>query len=98
MWGCRALESIIPGPSDEENFCASVRDGLLYDRPYEWRLNMRSGEAMERNLTADTELSMDFPMINSKFTGIKNKFGYTHVVDTVSSAAASMYSGCLVSH
>ncbi|EXB58586.1 hypothetical protein L484_008741 [Morus notabilis] len=83
VWGCRSLESVIPGPGlgpSKEKFDTSIKDGLLYDRPYEWRLNMQTGKVRERNLTADTEFSMDFPMINPSFTGLKNKFGYTQVV------------------
>lgn len=55
---------------------------------YEWRLNMQNGEVKEKNLTG-TYYSMDFPMINEKFTGVKNKFGYTQVVDLDASSFAS---------
>nr|GMN69173.1 hypothetical protein TIFTF001_038222 [Ficus carica] len=93
VWGCRALESVIPGPGtgpSKVNFDNSIKDGLLYDRPYEWRLNMRTGKVRERNLSADTEFSMDFPMINANFTGRKNKFGYTQVVHDSSSTEDNM--------
>ncbi|PON94638.1 Carotenoid oxygenase [Trema orientale] len=87
MWGCRALESVI----DSNKHDTSPRDAnyLLHIRPYEWRLNMRTGEVKERNLTAVTEFSMDFPMINANFTGLKSKFGYTQVVDPTFTCTSS---------
>ena len=92
VWGCRALDSVIPGPYDpnsKANFDAKISNGVLYDRPYEWRLNMRTGEVRERNLTVDTEMSMDFPIINGNLTGLKNKFGYTQVLDVTATSTAS---------
>ena len=93
--GCRALESVLPGPGttgpSKERFDVSIRDGLLHDRPYEWRLNMRTGQVEEKYLTAYEEPSMDFPFINENFTGIKNKFGYTHVIDTTGTLIGGIY-------
>ncbi|KAF3446046.1 hypothetical protein FNV43_RR11224 [Rhamnella rubrinervis] len=110
VWGCRALESIIPGPdmglnkfewfsrglkplgglnSTEGNAETPERDGFLFSRCYEWRLNMRTGQGRERNLTG-TEFSMDFPMINGNFTGLKNRFGYTQVLDSTASSISGM--------
>ncbi|KAK4854458.1 hypothetical protein QYF36_024159 [Acer negundo] len=105
--GCRALESIIPGPDlgldkfewfsrkfkhiepVEESFDARTNDRLIFCRPYEWRLNMQTGEVKERNLTS-TEFSMDFPMINGDYTGLKNKYGYTQIVDSNASSASGL--------
>lgn len=92
MWGCRALESVIPGPSSKDKLDSAIRDGLLYDRPYEWILNMRTGEVRETNLTANTEFSMDFPLINANFNGVRNRFGYTQVVDSTESSTAGIKS------
>ncbi|KAL1833222.1 hypothetical protein ACET3Z_002873 [Daucus carota] len=64
-------------------------DGLFFSRCYEWRLNMKTGEVKERNLSG-TKYSMDFPMINENHTGIRNKFAYTQIVDTKASSAAGM--------
>ncbi|KAK0572200.1 hypothetical protein LWI29_027734 [Acer saccharum] len=107
VWGCRALESIIPGPDlgldkfewfsrkfkpiepVEESFDAITNDRLLFSRPYEWRLNMQTGEVKERNLIG-TEFSMDFPMINGDYTGLKNKYGYTQIVDSKASSASGL--------
>ncbi|KAK3212978.1 hypothetical protein Dsin_017684 [Dipteronia sinensis] len=71
----------------EENPDSSIREGYLFTRVYEWRLNIVTGEVKERNLSGN-ELSMDFPMINEKFTGLKHKYGYTQVVDSVASSSA----------
>lgn len=98
--GCRALESIVPGPDFGSNkfdwFSKRFKnvktvdieenDSLL-SRPYEWRLSMKTGEVMERNLTSK-EYSMDFPFINGCFTGVKNKYGYCQVVDADASSIA----------
>ncbi|KAK3227128.1 hypothetical protein Dsin_006990 [Dipteronia sinensis] len=103
VWGCRALESIIPGPDlglnkfewfsrklrHIESVDASVDDRLLFTRLYEWRLNMKTGDVQERNLTG-TKFSMDFPMIDADYTGIKNKYGYTQVADSTASSASGM--------
>ena len=85
--GCRALASVID--SCTQQFDATTRDtNLYYDRPYEWRLNMRTGKVKEKNLTADTEFSMDFPTISETFSGLKNRFGYTQVVDPMSNTTS----------
>ncbi|EXB58585.1 hypothetical protein L484_008739 [Morus notabilis] len=81
VWGCRALESVLP-------FDNTVKDGLVHSRPYEWKLNMQTGEVVERNLTADAEFSMEVPLINANFIGLKNKFGYSQVFDFVPSSNA----------
>ncbi|KAK4833796.1 hypothetical protein QYF36_011295 [Acer negundo] len=99
----RALESFIPGPDlglnkfewfsrklrHIESVDASVDDRLLFTRLYDWRLNMKTGDIKERNLTG-TKFSKDFPMINADYSGIKNKYGYTQVVDSTASFASGM--------
>lgn len=91
--GCRALESVIPGPpldlnnsernSESRHVNTATED--VFSRPYEWRLNMRTGEVKERKL-CESKFSMDFPMINGNHTGIKSKYGYTQIVDTTASS------------
>ncbi|KAI7981549.1 Carotenoid 9,10(9',10')-cleavage dioxygenase 1 [Camellia lanceoleosa] len=78
-----------PLNSAEENNDSSAQDSLLFSRCYEWRLNMKTGEVKGMNLTG-TESSMDFPIINEHFTGLKNKYGYTQVVDSIASSTSSM--------
>ncbi|XP_030452725.1 carotenoid 9,10(9',10')-cleavage dioxygenase-like [Syzygium oleosum] len=108
VWGCRSLESVIPGPdfglnkyewfskrlkpirSSEGSVATSTEDETSFFLcAYEWRLNMKTGEVKERNLTG-TKYSMDFPMINGNFTGLKNKFGYTQVADLSASSTSGM--------
>ncbi|XP_038699168.1 carotenoid 9,10(9',10')-cleavage dioxygenase 1-like [Tripterygium wilfordii] len=101
VWGCRAHESIIPGPDLGLNKfewfstrlkpieSGGVEDESLFSRAYEWRLNMKTGEVKERYLTG-IEFAMDFPMINVDFTGLKNRYGYTQVVDSIASSASGL--------
>ncbi|KAK2970502.1 hypothetical protein RJ640_013574 [Escallonia rubra] len=105
MWACRARGSIIPGPDlgleKHEWFSRGFKhtrsvennsdnpDGLFFSRAYEWRLNMTTGEVVERNLTG-TEFSMDFPMINENVMGVKNQYGYSQVVDSTASSTSGM--------
>ncbi|BBG95318.1 carotenoid cleavage dioxygenase 1 [Prunus dulcis] len=63
--------------------------GYFFSRVYEWRLNMVSGEVEEKNLTG-TEFSMEFPFINDQVTGLKHKYGYTQVVDSMASSTCGM--------
>nr|TKR99792.1 hypothetical protein D5086_0000192220 [Populus alba] len=67
----------------------SSNDELLFSRFYEWRLNMKTGEVTERNLTG-TKFSLEFPMINPSFSGFKNKFGYTQMVHKPASISSGM--------
>ncbi|KAF9681111.1 hypothetical protein SADUNF_Sadunf06G0191500 [Salix dunnii] len=75
-WVSGRLRSKLPV---QQNTIFSSNDELLFCRFYEWRLNMQTGEVKERNLTG-TKFSMEFPMINPRFNGLKNKFGYTQIV------------------
>ncbi|CAK7353228.1 unnamed protein product [Dovyalis caffra] len=102
---CKALDSIIPGPDMGLNkfkwFSSRLKhvesideytdseEGSLFTRCYEWRLNMETEDVKERYLTG-TEFSMDFPMINRDFTGVKNKYGYTQVTDSSASSDSGM--------
>ncbi|XP_074592396.1 carotenoid 9,10(9',10')-cleavage dioxygenase 1-like [Curcuma longa] len=100
--GCRTTGSVIPGPDhkankpewyrrvfqfpneDSNTFDPSV-DGSLFSRPYQWRLNMKTGAVTEAFLTGK-EFAMDFPTINSRFVGLRNKYAYTQVVDSDASS------------
>lgn len=63
----------------------------LLSRAYEWTLDMKNGKVNERYLTA-TNVSMDFPLINADFTGIRNKFGYAQVINpSASSTSGNIY-------
>ncbi|XWS17715.1 hypothetical protein CRYUN_Cryun33cG0091000 [Craigia yunnanensis] len=79
-----------PGEPIEESVDAISEDQLLFHRPYEWRLNMQTGDVKERNLIGNYHFPMEFPMINGAFTGVKNKYGYTQVCHCDSSSATGM--------
>ncbi|KAE8735233.1 Carotenoid 9,10(9',10')-cleavage dioxygenase 1, putative isoform 2 [Hibiscus syriacus] len=106
IWGCRALESVIPGPEKGKNkfdwFSRKFRplnstggsindavseDQLVFPRPYEWRLNMKTGGVKETNLTG-TDFKLDFPFINEAFIGLRNNYGYSQVHDSIASSAS----------
>ncbi|XP_048133967.1 carotenoid 9,10(9',10')-cleavage dioxygenase 1-like [Rhodamnia argentea] len=103
--GCRAMAAILPGPDWGVNkfdwFSRGFKlppkkrendneeEGFLFACVYEWRLNMETGEVKERNLSG-THSSMDFPFVNGNFTGLKNKFGFTQVVDSVASSSSGL--------
>ncbi|KAK8550457.1 hypothetical protein V6N13_118975 [Hibiscus sabdariffa] len=105
VWGSRALASVIPGPQPGskqfEWFPATFKPGkrmedsisedqLLFHRPYEWRLNVPSGDVKERFLTGPNHFPMEFPMINEAFIGVKNKYCYTQVCHCDPSSASGM--------
>lgn len=80
MRGCRSLESLIPRPDQ------SLNDFEWLSRCHEWRLNMQTGEAKEKDLRGAKAVYMDFPMINENFLGVKNRYAYTQVVDHIASS------------
>ncbi|KAK4276992.1 hypothetical protein QN277_015068 [Acacia crassicarpa] len=80
LWGCSALGAVFPEPEDGWNT-------FNFPRCYEWRLNMQSGKVKERPLTGEQHV-MDFSMINAKFTGLKNRFGYAQAVDLTASSTS----------
>ncbi|KAF8036083.1 hypothetical protein BT93_C1929 [Corymbia citriodora subsp. variegata] len=103
--GCRAMASILPGPDwgvDKFDWFSrgyklppknrgngNEEEGFLFHCVYEWRLNMETGDVGERNLSG-THFSMDFPFVNANFVGLKNKFGFTQVVDSVASSSCGL--------
>ncbi|XP_050230644.1 carotenoid 9,10(9',10')-cleavage dioxygenase 1-like [Mercurialis annua] len=110
VWGCKALNSVIPGPemglnknewfsrrfraiqsslSSEANSNGTNEDESLFSRCHEWRLNMETGEVKERYLSG-TQFSMDFPIINSDYAGLKTKYGYTQMLDSEASSVSGM--------
>ena len=88
-WFSRGFNFKPTKPSLEENNAAdngSAEEGFLFTCVYEWRLNMVTREVRERNLSG-TYFSMDFPVVNADFTGLKHKYGYTQVVDSEASSS-----------
>ncbi|XP_065850153.1 carotenoid 9,10(9',10')-cleavage dioxygenase 1-like [Euphorbia lathyris] len=109
VWGCKALDSIIPGPdmglnkhhwfstrfkhpyiNDQHSSTnGEEAEGSLFSRCHEWRLNMKTGEVKETYLSG-FQFSMDFPIINGLFTGLKNRFGYTQILHSQASSISGM--------
>ncbi|XP_044511534.1 carotenoid 9,10(9',10')-cleavage dioxygenase-like [Mangifera indica] len=73
----------------EKNPYNLTQDGFLFTHSYEWRLNMETGEVKERNLSG-TDFSIDFPVIDEKYTGLKHKYGFTQVIDSTTSSIAGL--------
>ncbi|KAF9613045.1 hypothetical protein IFM89_005479, partial [Coptis chinensis] len=90
-WFSRGLKPLY---QYDENASSNLEVGELFARVYEWRLNMLSGEVKETSLTG-TSFGMDLPMINEKYNGIRNKFGYAHVADPTASSSAGLKYGML---
>ncbi|KAF9662252.1 hypothetical protein SADUNF_Sadunf18G0033800 [Salix dunnii] len=64
-------------------------NGYLLHRVHEWRLNVVTGEVKEKYLTG-ADCSMDFPFMNEDFTGLKHKYGYTQVIDSLASSISGI--------
>ncbi|PSR91263.1 Carotenoid 9,10(9',10')-cleavage dioxygenase [Actinidia chinensis var. chinensis] len=91
-WFSRGFNFKPTKTSLEENNAAdngSTEEGFLFTCVYEWRLNMVTGEVRERNLSG-TYFSMDFPVVNADFIGLKHKYGYTQVVDSEASSSCGL--------
>nr|XP_043639850.1 carotenoid 9,10(9',10')-cleavage dioxygenase 1-like [Erigeron canadensis] len=80
--------------SNNQNGHGMTKEGILFTRVREWRLNLETMEVKEKDITG-TEHSMDFPMINADFTGLKHQYGYTQVIDSLASSksAKTKYGG-----
>ncbi|PIA42821.1 hypothetical protein AQUCO_02000338v1 [Aquilegia coerulea] len=85
-WFSRGFQTVA---LNEATANINMEYGHFFSRAYEWRLNMMTGEVKEKYLTG-TSFSLDFPMINEKYTGIRNKYGYTQVVDSIASSNSGM--------
>lgn len=63
-----------------------------FPRICEWRLNMNTGEVKEKKNLSGDEFAMEFPIINEKFSGFRNKFAYLQVVElTEVSGSGKLY-------
>ncbi|KAB2629505.1 carotenoid 9-10-cleavage dioxygenase-like [Pyrus ussuriensis x Pyrus communis] len=98
-WLPRKFKPTSPSKENDHGTISSVDDGNLFSHAYEWRLNMQSGEVSERYLTGK-RFCMDFPMINVAFSGVKNRYGYAQLVDSIVSSASGMlkYNGLAKLH
>ncbi|KAL7150769.1 hypothetical protein ABFS83_05G135600 [Erythranthe nasuta] len=89
-WFSRGFKHLNNSLNNNNNNNKIDEEGFLFSRPYMWRINMESGIVENQSYLTGSEFSMDFPMINHNFTGIRNKYGYTQVVDSTASSAAGM--------
>ncbi|KAK2979490.1 hypothetical protein RJ640_002023, partial [Escallonia rubra] len=83
-WFSRGFKQV--SSSAKDNGDDPIANGLLFSRVYEQRLNLLTGEVKETDLTGD-DFSMDFPTINGEYTGVKQKYGYTQVIDSNASSS-----------
>lgn len=84
QWFSRGFEI---GNLIDETAETPTETGEFFSHAYEWRLNMKTGDVNERNLTGN-EFSMEFPLINEKSTGIRNKYGYAQLVNSAASSSS----------
>jgi len=47
---------------------------------------MHTGEVKEKDVCGGNVVYMDFPVINGNFTGMRNRYAYTQVVDAIASS------------
>ncbi|KAG2634387.1 hypothetical protein PVAP13_2NG169400 [Panicum virgatum] len=96
--GLRSPDTLIPGPTqalnkhdskisepaeDDESMKQGTSNEVFF-RLYQWRLNLRTKTVSGEYLTG-TEDSLEFPMINNLYTGLRHSYAYAQVVDSLSS-------------
>lgn len=54
----------------------------LFSRLYEWRLNQETKTVSGQYLTG-MECSLEFPVINNQYTGVRHSYAYAQIVDSV---------------
>ncbi|XP_048548927.1 carotenoid 9,10(9',10')-cleavage dioxygenase-like isoform X1 [Triticum urartu] len=100
--GLRSADSVIPGPrlnkqdilperSELKKDGKAMKQGInekLFSRLFEWRLNLRTKTVSGEYLTG-TECSLEFPMINNHYTGVRHSYGYAQIVDSLTRSAGS---------
>ena len=100
--GLRSADSVIPGPrlnkqdilperSELKKDGKAMKQGInekLFSRLFEWRLNLKTKTVSGEYLTG-TECSLEFPMINNHYTGVRHSYGYAQIVDSLTRSASS---------
>ena len=77
MVGCRTRDPSLR-PDKADGPIAAMLSGLkLQANLYEWRMNLVTGATAERDLS---ELNAEFPMINERTLGRRNRFAYEAVI------------------
>ncbi|KAM0864598.1 hypothetical protein ACQ4PT_043824 [Festuca glaucescens] len=100
--GLRSADSIIPGPRLNKHGIIPERSELkrdgktmkrridekFFSRLYEWRLNLERKTVSGEYLTG-IDWSLEFPMINSYYTGMHHSYAYAQIVDSLRSGGGS---------
>ncbi|XBJ21601.1 hypothetical protein VPH35_000123 [Triticum aestivum] len=94
--GLCSADSVIPGPrlnklgvlperSQLTGDGNKMKQGIsekLFSRLYEWRLNREKKTVSGEYLTG-RECSLEFPMINNNYTGVRHSYAYAQIVDSI---------------
>jgi carotenoid cleavage dioxygenase len=64
----------------------------LFSRLYEWRLNLETKTISGKYLTG-TEWSLEFPMINNYYTGVRHNYAYAQIVDSLTRSGGTSERG-----
>uniref|UniRef100_A0ACD5YFK5 Uncharacterized protein n=1 Tax=Avena sativa TaxID=4498 RepID=A0ACD5YFK5_AVESA len=86
--GFHVPSSIIMGLRINDTMKETNNQGLNeeHSRLYEWRLNLKTRTVAGKYLTGK-EVSLEFPVINNKYVGLRHKYAYAQVVDSPASLA-----------
>ncbi len=77
MVGCRTKAPVLnPDPRDGK-IAAMLNFLKLQANLYEWRMNVKTGESSERDLS---HLNAEFPMIHGGWLGRKNRYSYHQIM------------------
>jgi len=77
MVGCRTADPSLK-PDKRDGPIAAMLSGLkLRACLHEWRMNLRTGETSERQLS---EVNAEFPMIDDRRLGLPNQFAYEQLI------------------
>jgi len=75
MVGCRYMPALdANGDIDARRTAKDVAELVMRARLWEWKMNLRTGEATERLLNA--EHNVEFPSCKGRLTGRKTRYGY----------------------
>ncbi|CAN6162337.1 unnamed protein product [Urochloa humidicola] len=100
--GLRSQDSLIPGPrfalnksdskiSEPEEDDNSMKHGTsneFFFRLYQWRFNLKTKTA-SGDFLSGTEDSLEFPMINNMYTGLRHSYAYAQVVNSLTSSSGN---------
>ncbi|CAL5088922.1 unnamed protein product [Urochloa decumbens] len=99
--GLRSPDSLIPGPrlalnksdskisepEDDHSMKYETSNDFLF-RLYQWRLNLKTKTASGDYLTGMDD-SLEFPMINNMYTGLRQSYAYAQLVNSLTSSSGN---------